>query len=319
MSKRLKMCKASSIQTFDELFEEFIKYCKARNLTEATIKYYYMCFHILKKFRKEIRLEEVNENFIRDYILFLKQTMKPVSINTQILGIRVVVKYGVKIGAMQDVEIKKIKYDKEIKETYSEEQIKLLLVKPDKNKCSFAEYRSWMMVNWFTATGNRIGTVREIKIKDLDLDNQLVALRHNKNRNQTIIPLATTLCMLLREYLQYRNGGADDYLFPTIDNRQLSAQAIKTTIKAYNRKRGVNVTSCHAFRRYFAKQCVLNGVDTFTLQRLGGWKDLDMVKNYVHLYATDIKNYDEVNPLEQIYSSMGKRVTMKGKRGRVNG
>lgn len=179
MPKRLKMCKGSNIQTFDELFQEFIKYCKARNLTDATIKYYHTYFHILKKFQEEIRLEDVNEDFIRDYILFLKKTMKPVSIN---------------------------------------------------------------------------------------------------------IPLPTSLCALLREYLQYRNGQAEDYLFPTIDNGQLSAQGIKTAIKQYNRKRGVNVTSCHAFRRYFAKQCVLNGVDTFTLQRLGGWKNLDMVRNYVHLY-----------------------------------
>lgn len=67
------MCKASSIQTFDELFEEVIKYCKARNLNDATSNYYHMCFHILKEFQDAIRLEEVNEDFIRDYILFLKQ------------------------------------------------------------------------------------------------------------------------------------------------------------------------------------------------------------------------------------------------------
>ena len=319
MSKRLKMCKVSKIKTFDELFDEFIKNCKARNLTDATIKYYHTCFHILKKFRQEIYLEDINEDFIRDYILFLKETMKPVSINTQILGIRVIVKYGARIGAMEEVEIKKLKYDKEIKETYTQEQIGLLLVKPNMKKCSFAEYRNWMMINWFTATGNRIGTVREIKIEDLDLANQLVTLRHTKNRSQNIIPIPTSLCTLLREYLQYRNGNPEDYLFPTIDNGQLSAQGIKTAIKKYNRKRGVNVTSCHAFRRYFAKQCVLNGIDTFTLQRLGGWKDLDVVRNYVHLYATDIKNYDEVNPLEQIYSSMGKKVTMKKKGERSNG
>lgn len=35
--------------------------------------------------------------------------MKPVSINLQILGIHMIVKYGAKIGAMKEVENKKIK------------------------------------------------------------------------------------------------------------------------------------------------------------------------------------------------------------------
>lgn len=56
---------------------------------------------------------------------------------------------------MQPIKINLLKTDVHIKETYSEEQLKILLKKPDTKKCSFAEYRNWTMINFFLATAVR--------------------------------------------------------------------------------------------------------------------------------------------------------------------
>lgn len=53
---------------------------------------------------------------------------------------------------------------------------------------------------------NRSNTVINIKIKDLDLENQLIRLTTTKSRKQQIIPLSTTMCKILGEYLQFRQG-----------------------------------------------------------------------------------------------------------------
>lgn len=168
-----------------------------------------------------------------------------------------------------------------------------------------------IILHYLISTGNRLSTVTNLKIKDLDLDNQLMTLRHTKNRTQQIIPLASSMCKILRAYLQYRGGSSDDYLFPSINNIKLTKSTIISAIKIYNLSRGISMFSIHAFRRYFAKQCVLNGMDTFTLQRLGGWKNLEVVNNYIKIYATDIKNYDNVNPLEVLYSKTEKQLKCK--------
>ena len=49
--------------------------------------------------------------------------------------------------------------DKPLKEAYTEEELSKLLKKPNLRKCSFAEYRSWVMVNYFLSTGQRMNSV----------------------------------------------------------------------------------------------------------------------------------------------------------------
>ena len=232
------------------------------------------------------------------------------SVNTRLRWFRTICNYGYENNYLGKITIKKIKVDREIKETYTEEQIRILITKPNLKECSFAEYRNWAIINYLVSTGNRLSTVTNLKIKDLDLDNQLITLRHTKNRTQQIIPLASSMCKILIEYLTYRGGNPDSYLFPSTNDSKLTTSAIISAIKYYNTSRGISIHSIHAFRRYFAKQCVLNGVDTFTLQRLGGWKDLEIVKNYVNIYATDIKNYDYINPLEVLNNKTSKTIKL---------
>ena len=43
----------------------------------------------------------------------------------------------------------------------------------------------------------------------------MIKLSTTKSRKQQIIPLSTSLCKILEEYLQYRNGEDEDYLLLT--------------------------------------------------------------------------------------------------------
>jgi integrase/recombinase XerD len=109
------------------------------------------------------------------------------------------------------------------------------------------------------ATGNRVGTIISIKIGDIDFDNDTIILKKTKNRNQQIIPISNSLKMILLEYLKYRKGNAEDYLFCTATGGQLTRSSVITAIRKYNQKRGVRKTSIHLFRHTFAKNWILNG------------------------------------------------------------
>jgi integrase/recombinase XerD len=51
----------------------------------------------------------------------------------------------------------------------------------------------------------------------------------------------------------------------------------------------------------FAKLWILNGGDIFRLQKILGHSSLDIVKEYVNMFSTDLQiNFDEFNPLENI-------------------
>lgn len=200
MSK-ISMNKKVRIIYFNDLVEAYIKICKVRNLSPKTIAYYRMSAHIFNKYCGNPKLEEIDDEMITELILILKEQMKAVSINSRLRGMRAILNYGVTIGVIKIVKVPMVKYDKEAKEGYTDQEIRQLLVKPNINKCSFAEYRNWVMVNYLYGTSCRLATLINIKIKDIDLDNRLITNRHMKTRQQILTPLPTTLILVLREYL----------------------------------------------------------------------------------------------------------------------
>ena len=188
-----------------------------------------------------------------------------------------------------------------VKETYSDEELSALLKKPKKG-CDFCEYRSWAIINFLLNSGCRAATVRNIQNKDVDLAAREVVFRHTKNKKVQVIPLCSFMVAVLRDYMTARKGKPDDYLFCDLYGGMLSENALRLSIAAYNKRRGVEKTSIHMFRHTFARKYLVDcGGDAFTLQRLMGHSTLNMTKHYCAIYDADIaKNYDRVSPLAQI-------------------
>jgi integrase/recombinase XerD len=186
-------------------------------------------------------------------------------------------------------EISLIKADKEQKEPYSNENIKKLIRKPNLRNCGFVEHRNWVLVNYLLETGNRLNTVLNLKVEDIDLVNGMVILTKTKNRNSQYNPISETLIKTLTEYLRIYRFENDDYVFINELGEQMTRNSIQHSLARYNKKRGVDKTSIHAFRHTFAKHYITSGGDAFKLQRFLGHSTLDVTLNYVNLYSEDLK------------------------------
>lgn len=94
---------------------------------------------------------------------------------------------------------------------------------------------------------------------------------------------------------------------------QLQPVSITHAINRFNRIKGVDITSVHAFRRTFAKNFILSGGDVCHLQRWLGHSCLEMSRRYASLYDTDLqKEFEQYNLLEKLHKgrskiSLGKR------------
>ena len=172
---------------------------------------------------------------------------------------RAFINFCIRLGYVEEFKVQLLTVEKKVKETYTDSELALLLKKPNIKKCSFVEYRNWAFINYLIATGNRVSTVINIKIEDIDFDNNTIILKKTKNKNQQIIPIANSLKTVLLEYLKYRKGMGEDYLFCSFTGGKLTREAIKRAINTYNRTRGVSKTSIHLFRHTFAKNWILNG------------------------------------------------------------
>ena len=84
-------------------------------------------------------------------------------------------------GYLPHFKMQAIKVDKSHIETYTDEELKLLLKKPNLKKCSFTEYQCWVITNFLFSTGVRQRSLMHIQIKDLDFDNNVVHVNVTKN------------------------------------------------------------------------------------------------------------------------------------------
>lgn len=294
----------SDTVTLEECFDDYMAKCKARNLSEKTLKIYEVRFSIFKKHLngKDIKPSEIDQNVINGFILYLQQRgCNDITVQSYIRDIRAFFYYLMNNGLTPEYKIRLPKADKRIKETYTDEELKKLLKKPNLKRCEFNEYKTWVFSSYLLATGNRISTVLNLKIGDLDFDNGIIQLNKMKNRKAQIVPMASSLAVILKEYLAYRKGEPDDYVFCNSYGGQGEIRSYQEMLAKYNKSRGVNKTSAHLYRHTFAKRWILNGGDIFRLQKLLGHSDLTVVKEYVNMFSSDLsKDYSNYNPLDTL-------------------
>lgn len=304
--------------TFDEGYDQFIKYCNVRNLRQATIKHYDNTMLSIYKFiTPKTLIRDITKSTVDGFILYCRNelTIKDVTINTYVRTLRSILYYFMKLGWLKEFKVPNVKFDKHIIETYSEEELKLLLKRPNTKTCNFTTFRSHVIVNFLLGTGVRVNSLVNIKNKDIDFVNEVVLLDVTKNRQSVIIPLSTTLIQVLKEYMAIRGGELDDYLFCTEYGKQADRQTINTTINKYNKKCGVMKTGLHRFRHTFAKLWILNGGDIFKLQKILCHSDMRIVRNYVEMFTSDIqKDFNEFNPLESLQENRNYNSKIKIKR-----
>lgn len=300
-----------------EAMEHFKNYNIAKNLSVHTIRQYDDSLKIFKEFYDCNNLcSTITESTIFAFTAFLRKrgNMNDISINTHLRPIRAMCYYFMKLGYTEPFQITMVKTQKQIKETYTDYEIEILLRKPKISKTTFAEYRNWVIVNYLLATGNRVATVCDLKINDIDFDTGTIRLCRTKNRREQIIPISRTLKDILKEYMKYREGEDNDFLFCNVNGEQLSGNGLKLAIRKYNRKRGVNKTSVHLFRHTFAKKWILNGGDVFRLQKMLGHSSMEIVREYVNMFSDDLKrDFDIFNPLEEFSNKKEETLKMKPK------
>ena len=300
--KRIRFDVAKSM-TFKDGCELYLLDCRQRNLREATINHYRQSFlRFYRYFEPDLPLEQIDETMYNGYVLQLCDELEnSVSVNTYLRNLITVFHFLMEKGHVKRFRMRSIKVDKQAVETYTEEELRLLLKKPNIRRCNFTEYECWVMTNFLFSTGVRQRSLNHIQIKDVDLDNYVVYVRVTKNRKPLVLPINSTLRYILQEYMKHRqHKDKDDYLFCNAYGQQLCKSTGYKMLVAYNRGRGVQTTGIHRYRHTFAKQWVLSGGNVVTLSRILGHSSLDITQNYINLLVTDLsKQVEEINLLDK--------------------
>ena len=106
----------------------------------------------------------------------------------------------------------------------------------------------------------------------------------------------------MRRWIQYKDRYIEtDYLFPVKSNgAPLSVSNFETNFKKYLLRAELNTSiSPHCLRNNFAKRCLMNGMDIFTLSKLLGHSSVTVTEQaYLDLTDEDMgKRYQHFSPV----------------------
>ncbi|WP_338433211.1 tyrosine-type recombinase/integrase [Clostridium tyrobutyricum] len=279
--------------TISQVQTEFENNLKERGLRPVTLRFYNNILEAFYKFKDyNDPVSSITESTINDFIIYCRNIRQNSqnTISTNIRGLRTFLYFAMKKGYLSDFKIHVPTPDLTPKTTYSIEEVQRLLVKPNLQHCNFSEYISYVAVNLFVFTGCRVSTVVNIKISDIDFENNLIYYRHTKNKKPHAVPLSGELKKVLSKHINLLESQniKTEYLLISAYGERLSTSKLYRYIRKYNLKRNVSTTSLHAFRRFYIKSLVIQGVPIPKIQFLVQHKTPELITLYTKLYSSDL-------------------------------
>ncbi|KKB71932.1 tyrosine-type recombinase/integrase [Bacillus sp. TH008] len=296
---------------FETAFNSFIRECKLKNLSKHTVKYYrdeLLAFRTMLERQGistkpgDITLKIIKENVI----VYMMETLnrKETSINTRLRAIRAFFNFLEKDRQIYENPVRELsllKQKKEVVETFSRDQLKDLLRQPDLG--TFTGFRDYTIMLLLIETGVRVRELTDICVKDIRWEDSQIRI-DGKGYKERLVPIQATMKRQLRKYVQIRGDVPNEALFVTIDNTPLTIRQVQNRLRQYGRKANIKNVRCspHTFRHTFAKMSVQNGADVFALQAVLGHTSLDMVRNYVNLFSSDVMDaHKKFSPVEKLF------------------
>lgn len=290
--------------TIDWLFKNFITECSAYNKSRPTIRSYESSYRKLQAFNPAIPgeyIHTINKQFVKSYTVYLSESdISTASVNHYIRDLRVFLYWCMENEYVLPFSVHLVKENQTLKDPYSREEISVLLRRPLISD-TFIQWRDWAIINWVLGVASRASTIVNLLMQDIDLKEERILTRHNKNGKIYSVAMPPQLKKVLLEYMRHRVVDSE-YLFCSIDGEKLQVGGLSHSIAKYNQSRGINKTSTHLFRHSFGALWAENGGDVYRLQKIFNHSDIRTTQKYINLYGNnnDDDKFLEFNPLQSI-------------------
>lgn len=157
----------------------------AKGVSDITLRNYKQQLHSISKYLAiDTPMADLSKNDLDLMVVEMRKTgLAYNTVATYVRRMRAFLNWCNREG-YTSLTMANIKEQDTVKETYTDEELRLLLKKPSKD-CDFCEYRSWVIVNFLLNSGCRAATVRNIQNRDVDLMAKEVVFRHTKGKDHS--------------------------------------------------------------------------------------------------------------------------------------
>ena len=278
---------ANEQKSNSKLLELFISAKRIEGCSEKSLKYYKIVIeNMLTSFKTSIR--DLTTGDLRTYLAHYQQERK--SSKVTIDNMRRI--FSSFFGWLEDEDyilkspvrrIHKIKTDKTIKETFSDEGLELL-----RDACD--EIRDLAMIDLLASTGMRVGELVRLNREDINFYER-ECLVFGKGNSERIVYFDARTKIHLINYLDSRQDD-NPALFVSLSfpyNRLLIG-GVETRLRQIGEKADLNKVHPHKFRRTLATRAIDKGMPIEQVQHLLGHVKIDTTMHYAMVNQANVKN-----------------------------
>lgn len=282
--------------TLEDLREEFLAHCEARNLSGKTVEWYDDRTRRFADWCATQGIDSPSELRWSDLERFVlhcrRQGFAPNTLRGYAQVLKTLCRLGHRLGYIpeditRDFEMPRV--PRTIVPTFSDEQLQALLAVPDKRTWLGIRDRAILLV--LLDTMIRVSELVGLDAEDVDLDEGMIRVL-GKGGKERRVPFGMATAQALRRYRSVvEDLRPGDPFFITRYGCRTSRWAVQVMMTNCGRAAGIQGVRCspHTLRHTGAKRFILAGGDVFTLQKLLGHTTLVMVRRYVELADVDVR------------------------------
>jgi len=280
---------------YDELLQEYLKYCSRQGNKERTIEKY--C------------------SFCKDFLCFLSEAgcTEPEDMNTSYIcraiirfcnkdafaAVRAFLAYLYTAGTLEyDFSgiIPKYSRSTKIPTTYTTEEIKRIESVVDRNtKTGKRDYAALLLA---TRLGMRSGDIVRLTFKSVDFAGNIISLSQEKTCQPLILPLLPDIQKAIEVYIKdARPNIESEYIFLSVKApfNRMSTDTFARITNGYFLAAGINKSGKkhgpHSFRSSLASSMVNDNVPYEIVRRVLGHNNPNAIKHYAKIDIENLRNY----------------------------
>lgn len=282
---------AADIKNYRQCPAEYILKIQELRYSEKTLKVYRQMFEEFINYFNDIKIEEMEESRITEFLRYLVIERK-VSSSYQNQAINAIKFYFERVlrGERKIYLVDRPKQEKTLPIVLNQKEISHLLnnVENIKHKC--------ILLLAYSA-GLRLSELLNIKLNDIDSNRMQIRVEQGKGKKDRYTLLSPHFLKVLRQY--YKKYLPTNWLFEGAQGGQYSGRSVQMIVKNAAKKAGIKKkVSVHTLRHSFATHLLENGTDLRYIQSLLGHESSKTTEVYTHITT---KGFDQIkSPLDNL-------------------